>query len=77
MAEDTVSRRERPEQRVGRVVGGLGLLWYGLGEAEPFVGFELSFSACTLLWYFAFRGFGRAITPLGHSRFIGARWHCH
>jgi hypothetical protein len=29
VAEDTVSRRERPGQRVGRVVGGLGLLWYG------------------------------------------------
>ena len=77
MAEDTVSRRERPGQHVGRVVGGLGLLWYGLAEAELFIGFELSFSACTLLWCFAFCGFGCAIMPLGHSRFIGAWWHCH
>lgn len=77
MAEGTVSRRERLEQRVGRVIGGLGLLWYELAEPEPFVGFQLFFSACTLLRYFALRGFGRAITPLGHSRFISARWHCH
>ena len=47
MAEDTVSRRERPEQRVGRIAEGLGLLWYGLAEAELFGGFELS-PACTL-----------------------------
>jgi len=51
VAEDTVSRRERLEQRVGRVVGGLSLLWYGLVEVELFVGFcgILLFAASVVL----------------------------